>query len=92
MLTLKVTNLAVSYAADDKGYRVTGMESVPVGEGPRADEGGTALVQQVVAGVETQYAIRAKQGDESLDREGQGQDGNSGSTFVEIEPEFQDEQ
>ncbi len=75
--------------ADDKGYRELSREMTPVGEGPEVDRQGSAIVQQVVAGVETQYAIRAepiepaKGGDED---EGEGR---SGERYVEItEPLF----
>ena len=51
----------MSYIADDQGYRVTNMESEPIGSGPVANrETGKAIVQQLVSGVETQYAIQAK--------------------------------
>lgn len=54
----------MTYEADEKGYRVTGMESRPVGDGPMGDQTGRAIVQQLVSGVETQYAIRAEPVDE----------------------------
>ncbi len=48
----------VRYVADEFGYRVIGTESSPVGDGPKEDREGSAIVQQVVSGVQTQYAIR----------------------------------
>ena len=57
----KLSSIPVSYIADDQGYRVTSMESEPIGNGPIANrESGKAVVQQLVSGVETQYAIQAK--------------------------------
>ena len=50
----------VTYEADENGYRVTNMEEEPIndGVGPRENEGGRAIVQMLVNGVETEYAIQ----------------------------------
>lgn len=46
--------------ADENGYRVTSMDSEDIGDGPKTDKLGKAIVQQVVAGIETRYAIQAQ--------------------------------
>jgi len=52
----------VEYVADEKGFRVTKMDSRPIGDGngPKKNKFGRAIVQQYVAGVNTQYAIQAQ--------------------------------
>ncbi|TRY61426.1 hypothetical protein TCAL_14994 [Tigriopus californicus] len=50
----------VAYVADANGYRVTKMDSRPIGDGPKQDKFGRAIVQSYVGGVSTQYAIKAE--------------------------------
>jgi len=49
----------VAYVADENGYRVTKMISEPIGDGPVTNKLGRAVVQMLVSGVETEYAIQA---------------------------------
>merc|ERR1711971_790367 len=51
--------LTVAYVADENGYRVTKMISEPIGDGPVTNKLGRAVVQMLVSGVETEYAIQA---------------------------------
>eukprot|EP00095_Tigriopus_kingsejongensis_P002443 maker-scaffold380_size190731-snap-gene-0.47 protein:Tk02443 transcript:maker-scaffold380_size190731-snap-gene-0.47-mRNA-1 annotation:"conserved hypothetical protein" len=50
----------VAYVADANGYRVTKMDSRPIGDGPQEDKFGRAIVQSYIGGVSTQYAIKAE--------------------------------
>ncbi len=43
------------------------IASEVIGDGPMTDKTGRAIVQQVVAGVETNYAIQAKPSDDEED-------------------------
>lgn len=50
----------MSYIADENGYRVTEMETNPIGDGPNKNKLGKAIVQTTQNGVRTQYAIKAE--------------------------------
>ena len=84
----------MTYEADEKGYRVTSMESVPIGEGPEQNKLGRAIVQSYVSGVETQYAIQAQPvGDmDNAGADGDDEDGLKGRQadveLVDVTPVF----
>ncbi|KAB0791779.1 hypothetical protein PPYR_03579 [Photinus pyralis] len=48
--------IKVDYIADDQGYRVTGMEAVPL-EGPKVDPKGTASVSSTAHGSQLRYRV-----------------------------------
>ena len=76
----------VEYEADENGYRVTNIETEPIGDGPQPKKFGTAMVQQVVSGVQTKYAIQAQPAD-NADSDGvEGREG--GVKLVDITPDF----
>ena len=73
----------MSYTADADGFRVTKMESRPIGDGPKTDKYGRAIVQSYVGGVETQYAIKAEPADDA--QEGREDGGATGGVkLVEL--------
>ncbi|XP_018330739.1 uncharacterized protein LOC108740774 [Agrilus planipennis] len=47
----------VFYEADDKGYRVTATESVPLGNGPQFNPSGTASVSMAQHGKSLSYRV-----------------------------------
>lgn len=67
---LLILSSLVSYIADENGYRVTDMDSVPIGNGPQKSKVGRAVVHSLVSGVETQYAIQAQPMEEDENVEG----------------------
>ncbi|XP_076256307.1 uncharacterized protein LOC143193800 [Rhynchophorus ferrugineus] len=48
----------VKYVADDKGYRIVGMEAVPL-DGPHVDLSGTASVQSAAHGTHVAYKVQS---------------------------------
>lgn len=75
----------MQYVADENGYRVTNMLAEPIGEGPEENKMGRAIVQSLISGVETQYAIQAKAVEDP-----EGRTVEDGSVaFTEVTDEYQ---